>query len=77
MGLHDAMAKDRLPRGPRSWRAVGERVGGARLNVDAVREIRATFDSGAATIAELARRYGVTDMTMGCVVRRKTWRHVG
>lgn len=59
---------ERLPRGENHGRAV--------LTEVQVRAIRAAFASGAATITELGRRFGVTPQSIFAIVRRKTWRHV-
>jgi hypothetical protein len=48
----------------------------AKLNDAAVLNIRQQYSSGAATIAELAREYGVTDESMWLVVHGYTWKHV-
>lgn len=56
--------------------ARGRCVASARLSEDAVRQIRTGHAAGAATCLELAERFGVTESTIGSVVRRETWRHV-
>ena len=57
---------ERLPR--------GERNGLAKLTEEKVREIRQ--QAGIKTLAVLANEYGVTDVAISCVIRRKTWKHV-
>lgn len=47
----------------------------AKLTREQVREIRLEHSRGA-TRADLARKYGVRDTTMGMVVNRKTWKDV-
>lgn len=52
--------------------AKGERVHTAKLTADMVREIRASGE----TVAELARRYGVTQPAIADIRKGVTWRHV-
>lgn len=52
--------------------ALGETNVNAKLTADIVRQIRASSD----TIDELARRHGVSDVSIGNVLRGKTWKHV-
>lgn len=54
------------------WQHTGERNVNARLTAEMVREIRASSE----TIYQLAERYGVSDVSIGNVLRGKTWRHV-
>ena len=53
----------------------GENSRCAKLNDDAVREMRRLRDEGA-TYGELARRYGVTMTTVRHACIGLTWRHV-
>lgn len=55
-------------------RAVGIRIKHAKLNDNIIREIRSNFKSISNT--ELARKYGVSQQTISCVVLNKTWKHV-
>lgn len=48
--------------------------GEAKLNENAVREIRRRYDHR--NVAQLAREYGVTPGCIGFVVRRQSWKHV-
>ena len=48
----------------------------AKLTVLQVKKIRRLYDSGKATVSELARRFGVQHGTIGPLVRRQTWKHV-
>jgi hypothetical protein len=61
---HDAKSKDRHSR--------GERNGIAKLNDDAVRDIR----TSTLTQWELARKYGVWQAAIWQVKHRKRWQHV-
>lgn len=54
------------------WQHIGERNVNVRLNADIVREIRASSD----TTAALAKRFGVSKVTIDSVRNRKTWKHV-
>jgi len=48
----------------------------SKLTAKIVIESRREYENGA-SIIELARRHGVTDVTMGSAIKRKTWKHVG
>lgn len=54
------------------WQHTGDRNVNVRLTEDVVREIRASGDSTAA----LAKRFGVSKVTIDSVRKGKTWRHV-
>jgi hypothetical protein len=53
----------------------GERHYNARLNEDAVRDIRTRVAEGA-TQVEMAEKYNVSKLCVSLVVRRLSWRHV-
>lgn len=53
----------------------GEKAHTAKLTDDKVREIRSRYLSGESQ-SNLARDFGVSQVAVSCVVRRKTWRHV-
>jgi hypothetical protein len=53
----------------------GENHGMSKLNEQSVREIRQLRNQGM-RIAEIARIYGITDVTVSHVCHRKTWTHV-
>lgn len=55
--------------------ARGERQGKAKLTDASVREIRRALSEGATQTA-VARRFGVTQATIGYVKQRKIWGHV-
>lgn len=55
--------------------ARGERVGGAKLTENQVREIRALRSEGA-TLISIAALYGVRLTNIQQIVTRQTWRHV-
>jgi len=55
--------------------AKGSRVAGSKLNEDAVKEIRSRAAKGESH-RTLGRDYGVSHVSVGYIVRRKTWRHV-
>lgn len=59
------------------WRHLryGAANSNARLNEQAVREIRSAFAAGT-SYAALSRKYGVSDTSIRKVVARETWAHV-
>ncbi len=59
----------------RRYNSRGEASGAAKLNNDTVLEIRAMHESGE-TLKALAKRFGVHRVTVGLVVRRRTWTHI-
>lgn len=65
--MNDAVERRRM--------CAGERQQGAKLTSEKVAEARSLHASGA-SIASLARRYGIADETLGKAIHRKTWRHV-
>jgi len=48
----------------------------AKLNEQAVRDIRKRWAQGVDSFKTLAKEYGVSDATVSQVVHRDTWRHV-
>lgn len=60
----------------RKNKAIGERNVNSKLNSDQVSEIRDMYSSGKNTQCQLAQKYGVSQPTIGCIIRRQTWRHV-
>jgi hypothetical protein len=54
----------------------GERSGRAVLNEDEVRAIRARYAEGGISQAELGEQYGVTQVMISLIVRRKSWKHI-
>lgn len=73
IGTHADNTKDKVDRGRHPTK---ERNGSAKLNSEKAAEIRALYASGACnvTIAWLARKYGVVENTIKCVVQNKTWK---
>ena len=55
--------------------AKGERVYGARLTADQVRELRRRYAEGEKQV-DLAAAFGIIQPTVSQIVRRKTWQHV-
>jgi hypothetical protein len=72
--MSDAARKGRMNWKPGSVRALprGEHHHASRLTSDAVREIRASPEMG----LTLARKYGVTNVTISRIRRRLIWRHI-
>lgn len=61
----------------RKGRAImGERVTGAKLTEENVREARRAYTAGEASQRVLAARFGVEPHTMRLALRRQTWKHV-
>lgn len=48
----------------------------AKMTDAAVMECRESYFSGAATVTQLARHYGLTNSAIGKIVTFKTWKHV-
>lgn len=72
IGTHQDNIKDRVERN-RSAR--GEKNGFAKLTAESVIEILKKLKRGISCIA-LAKEYEVTDVTIGNIKLKKTWRHV-
>jgi hypothetical protein len=64
----DKLAQGRCPN------VAGERNPRAKLTSDAVARIRTEFAAGVASRSELGRRYGVSSVMVGLIVRGKNWR---
>lgn len=61
---------------PGTWKCLrGERVGGVKLTADKVREIRRLQKQGL-TQRDLSKMYGVSQVAIGFIVRRRTWAHI-
>lgn len=56
--------------------ARGSQCAQAILAEDQVREVRRRYAAGGVTQAELGREYGVSNVTISAIVRRRLWRHV-
>lgn len=50
--------------------------GSSKLTEEQVLSIRKEFDFGGITKKELARRYEVTDVMIGKIIRREKWKHI-
>jgi hypothetical protein len=53
----------------------GERAPTSKLTDDTVRKIR-DLHAGGETLAELGRKFGITDSTVSKIVKRQRWGHV-
>lgn len=78
LGTHADNTRDMVhkSRGGTPPRLIGERHPGARLDADIVRQIRSRYASGAITQSQLATDYGVSQGTIGFIVRGETWQDV-
>jgi hypothetical protein len=56
--------------------AKGSQSGTAKLNDEAVREIRAILSLGRESQRSIARRFGVCQQTVSFILTRKVWRHL-
>lgn len=70
--LADMRAKGRGSKPPP---AIGRPPGNAKLNYEIAEEIRARYAAGGIRQIDLAREYGVDQVNVSCIIRRKTWRH--
>lgn len=66
--MRDKVAKGRQPN--------GERIKCAKLTEDSVKEIRGLYSSNQLNTYELADLFGISEMQISRVVRRKAWAHV-
>lgn len=67
--------RDMVSKG-RKLRLYGSRTSNARLNEATVRQIRRRWATGAWTVTDLAKRFGVSHPTISLIVHRKTWTHI-
>lgn len=80
--MADCSAKGRVPSGANSSlsrnkkRAKGEDNGLSKLTEHQVREIRLLCATSGKSKRSIARRFGVTDVLIGQIVRGKIWKHV-
>jgi hypothetical protein len=75
LGTRDDNAADRDAKG-RNVVRVGEAHANARVTEADVLEIRALASAGE-TRAALGQRFGISPWTVGAIVQRRRWRHVG
>jgi|688.fasta_scaffold04931_21 hypothetical protein len=54
----------------------GENQSSAKLKEFQVKEIRANYEKGQITYKQLANDYGVSDITIGHIIHRNTWKHI-
>ncbi len=57
-------------------RPFGIRHGNARLTDEEVREIRARYIKSGESQKRIAADYGISQVSVSCICRRKTWKHV-
>lgn len=58
------------------WNPHGEKNPQAKATEKQVLKIRKEYASGLYTQDTLAKRYNLAQMTISCIVRRKTWTHI-
>lgn len=68
--IHDKWRHGRMAR--------GEGINTAKITEDIVRVIRASYVRGSKTHGQraLGEQYGLTQASVGCIVRRVNWKHV-
>ena len=71
--LEDMRAKGRQAKGKKVSNP-GSTNGNSRITEDDVRKIRQQYEDGVAQV-ELARRFGIDQTNVSCIVRRVTWKH--
>lgn len=54
----------------------GEKHRSAKLTTEQVRRIKTMLAEGFMRVSDIAREYGVTHATIGCIARGTSWRHV-
>jgi hypothetical protein len=54
----------------------GEEHHSSRFSEQEIEDIRALYATGQFTYRQLARRYGVSKSSIGCIIRHQTWRHI-
>ena len=74
-GTQAANNADKMRKG-RQRNARGIHQHNAKLDDELVRDIRARYAAGGVRQADLAAEYGVTQPTIGRLVRRENWKHV-
>lgn len=74
--IKDRDSKGRTARGVTHARLKGEENGASRLNEKQVRAIRKMYAQGNLSQSEIAHLFGIGQMTVSSLVRRKTWKHV-
>jgi len=75
LGTHSDNIQDMLRKGRRRERR-GEESNMAKLNADAVLDIRATYGRNGVRLIDLAQKYNVHLSLISLVVRRKIWQHI-
>lgn len=55
--------------------ARGERVAGAKLTLDQVKQIRSQYATGAVTQEELGQQFGITRRGIGRIISGENWKH--
>ena len=77
LGTHKDNIQDKVNKGRCSSTAIkGESHGSAKLNDNAVRQIRKYHAAGGCTQNWLAQVYGVNPQTISKVVNNKSWTHI-
>lgn len=53
----------------------GEQVGGSKLTIDQVKQIRSLYAAGGITQEKLGEQFGVTRRAIGKIIKGQNWRH--
>jgi hypothetical protein len=75
IGSHADNASDRDAKGRAADRR-GEKCATAYLRTEQVLEIRSLWDAGFYTQKEIGEMFGTSEDNVGCIVHRKTWKHI-
>jgi hypothetical protein len=75
VGTQQENVADRVSRCREGYRK-GIKNGRAKLSEYHVIQIRARFSSGKISKSELSKEYGVTDVLIGLIIRKRIWSHV-
>lgn len=83
VNMQDKVSKGRHPTGDRHWTKLkphltrrGESVNTAKLNPDRVREVRLLLAAKELSQQQIADRFGVSQVAISCIDKKKTWKHV-
>lgn len=75
LGTQGDNIRDMFSKG-RGNRAKGEQHSNAKLTEKEIKSIRQRFAQGGVTKCQLGRDFGVSEVLIGLIVRRKSWKHI-